>query len=347
VRTALVTGATGFIGSHLITHLLTQDELQVVGLCRGEPSAAAGVQWRKCNLLDLEATQAVVREVHPDWVFHLAGFANPSDAETYPDDCWKANLDATRNLYAALAANERRPDRILFASSAHVYGRLVGTITEETQLLPASVYGKSKAEAERYTQNEAPKLGLRVVRARLFNAVGVGQKRGYAVPDWAWQVAEIAWKKQPPPFKPGGSLAGWKDLTDVRDVVVALRLLLEHGTLGEGYNVATGQSHLSLDVVNQLISLASPDLPKVPTDPADPPAVKWEVDVSKLKVTTGWEPQYPLDRTLADVLESWKIAPPSPAGRGAGSVGIGNPDGIPLPPAPLPVGERGASKGSP
>ncbi len=307
MRTVLVTGATGFVGRHLLEHLLTRTELRVVGLHRGRAGPQA-VEWRQCDLLDPEATRAVVRDLQPDWVFHLAGFANPQNADTHVAECWASNLGATKTLFTCLAENDTRPSRILLASSAFVYGIPPETVTEDTPLRPTREYGKSKAAAEQYAHDEAPKLGLEVVRARLFNAVGVGQLTGYAIPDWAAQIARIVSGSQPSPFIPEGDLSGWKDLTDVCDVVLALRLLMEteKWTPGEAFNVGTGESHLSLDVLNQMIRLASDTLPKLPSVVPRP---KWTADVTKLHAATGWRPLIPLAQSLSDVLNWWRQQP--------------------------------------
>ncbi len=300
--TVLVTGAAGFIGRHLCGHLRCRPGLRVIGLTRREPPAdAGGIEWRRADLLDPSSLGAIIQEVGPDQVFHLAGLANPNRAKDRPDLARADNLTATENLYAALAGT---PVRVLFAGTGHVYAA-TAVVTEQTPVVPNGPYAESKAAADAVSGDAGRRFGLPVVLARLFNAIGPGQETGYAVPDWASQIAAAERRGGPLTLTPRGSLADRKDLSDVRDVVVALALLLERGQAGQVYNVASGESRGMGEVLGRLVAQA-----KVPVAWPRPTALgpPLTVDVSKLHAATGWRPTTPFDRTLADVLDFWRAA---------------------------------------
>ena len=302
MTTVLVTGAAGFIGRHLCPHLSAQAGCRVVGLTRRSAADLPPGEWRTVDLLDRAAVAAVVGEVRPDAVVHLAGLANPRRAKDHPDRARADNLTATENLYAALAGG---PPRVLFAGTGHIYAP-AETITEDTPARPVGPYAESKAAADQLSADAGQRFGLPVVRARLFNTIGPGQETGYAVPDWASQIVAAERRGEPLALTPLGSLADRKDLSDVRDVVVALRLLLEKGRPGEVYNVASGTSRMMGDVLARLAARA--DVPVTWPPPAAPgsPLV---VDTSRLFAATGYRPTVPLDQSLAAVLDYWRSRP--------------------------------------
>ena len=298
--TVLVTGAAGFIGRHLSAHLLRRPGVRVVGLTRREPPAdAGGVEWRQIDLLDPASLAAVVREVRPDRVFHLAGMANPNRAKENPDQARADNVTATENLYAALAGT---PVQVLFAGTGHVYAP-AEVVTEQNPVVPNGPYAESKAAADAVSGDAGRRFGLPVVLARLFNSIGPGQETGYAVPDWASQIVAAERRGEPLTLTPRGNLADRKDLSDVRDVVVAIDLLQERGQAGQVYNVASGESRMMGDVLDRLAAQAKVPVTWPRPAASGPPLT---VDVSKLHATTGWRPAMPLDRTLADVLDFWR-----------------------------------------
>lgn len=300
--TVLVTGAAGFIGRYLCERLLTRAGLRVVGLARREIPDGRGLVWRRADLLDSAAITAVVRDVRPDLVVHLAGFASPSRARERPEECRADNLAATENLYAALAGTS--VERVLFGGTGHIYAP-AESVTESTPVRPVGPYSESKAAADELSRDAGTRFGLAVVRARLFNVVGPGQETGFAVPDWASQIAAAERRGEPLTLTPKGSLADRKDLTDVRDVSRALDLLLTHGQAGEVYNVATGKSWMMGDVLARLAALARVRVNWPPVASPGPPVT---VDPSKLRAATGWQPERDLDQSLADVLNDWRAA---------------------------------------
>jgi GDP-4-dehydro-6-deoxy-D-mannose reductase len=197
--------------------------------------------------------------------------------------------------------------RVLVVSSAEVYGRVQPgdlPLTEDAPLRPVSPYAASKAAAELLAVQAHLGHGLPVVRARPFNHVGPGQSPTFAVAAFAHRIVEA--RRTGASTLHVGNLTPRRDLTDVRDVVRAYRLLIERGVPGEVYNVCSGRDVAIEDVVRRLLELAGADL-ELEVDqsllrPVDVPVLRG--DGGRLHAATGWEPAIPLDETLRDVLDA-------------------------------------------
>jgi GDP-4-dehydro-6-deoxy-D-mannose reductase len=302
----LITGATGFVGRHLIAALAAAGH-EVAGLARRP--ADLPVPLHTADLADPAATGAVLRAVRPDWVFHLAGFASPGASFKDPAAAWAGNLAASRGLYAAVHQSDLRP-RVLHVSSGLVYGDLppdVTAFTEDSPLRPASPYAVSKAAADLLAYQQTRNPGLDVVRVRPFNQLGPGQPPDYAAANFAKQIA-AAERGEAPPVIVAGNLSPQRDLTDVRDMVRAYVRLIEAGRTGEVYNAASGQVYRIRAVLHRLTKLAR--VPVTVDERGDPTragdATIVAADATRLRATTGWEPAYTLDQTLADMLDEWR-----------------------------------------
>ncbi len=309
----LITGVTGFAGGHLAEALLARGG-EVFGVSR---RAAWPAEWRHLagrvalrggDVCDGAAVEALLRDVRPDCVYHLAGYASTGRSFAEPDAAWAGNLTATRALYDAVVRWGGRP-RILFVGSGLIYGDPDGpdrAYDEDCLLRPTSPYAASKAAADLVSYQAARVPGLDIVRARPFNHIGPRQSPGFALPDFARQIAAIA-RGQRPAVLETGNLAPRRDFTDVRDVVLAYILLGERGRTGEAYNVGTGRTASMQDVVDRLIALAGVRVEVRPRAdllrPADAAAVR--ADAGKLRRETGWEPTHSLDQTLRDTLDYW------------------------------------------
>jgi GDP-4-dehydro-6-deoxy-D-mannose reductase len=304
----LITGATGFVGRHLAEALLKVGH-EVVGLARRPTDHAAPIH--PVDLRDRDATTRAIADIDPDWIFHLAGFANPGQSFRDPDAAWDGNLAITRSLYAAIQSSGCRP-RILYVSTGLVYGDAgpgERVCTEETPLRPASPYAASKAAADLLSYQQS-RSGLDVIRVRPFNQIGPGQSADYAVANFARQIAAIECGELPP-IVVTGDLSGQRDLTDIRDMVQAYIRLMEAGEAGEVYNAGSGRTYVIRDVLQWMIGKAR--VPVSVDERIDPARARdtavSRADTRKIREATGWQPAYSLEQSLEAVLEDWRCRP--------------------------------------
>jgi GDP-4-dehydro-6-deoxy-D-mannose reductase len=262
---------------------------------------------------DAPAVRAAVTGLEPEAVVHLAAQASVAQSWEQPFATFAVNATGTLHVTeAALAC--RHPPRLLLVSSAEVYG-VVGPqdlpLAEDRPLAPVSPYALSKAAAEMIGRQAWLGRGLEVLSARPFNHAGPGQSPGFVVASLARQIVDS--ERSGASAIEVGDTTVRRDITDVRDVVRAYRLLLVAGSPGQAYNVCRGQSTEIGEVGRRLAALAQVDLPFV-VDPArlrpvDIPDLRG--DPGRLHEATGWRPEIGLDRTLADVLASL-AAPTTP-----------------------------------
>jgi GDP-4-dehydro-6-deoxy-D-mannose reductase len=310
----LITGITGFVGGHLAERLAGGGHaLAGVGRAAVWPASlahlAGAADLHAADLLDEARVEEVMKRVRPDWLFHLAGYANTGGSFREPDACWRDNLAATRSLYDAVARSGVRP-RILYVSTGLIYGEPDdpgGACDERTTLKPASPYAASKAAADLLSYQYTRNPGLDIVRVRLFNQVGPRQGADYAVANFARQVAAIEAGRQEPVLETG-DLSAHRDITDVRDMVAAFPLLLEKGQTGEAYNAGRGQTFPIQELLDRLLALSTA---RIEVRSKAEPGRKSDTaitraDTTKLRAATGWVPHIALDQTLADILADWR-----------------------------------------
>jgi GDP-4-dehydro-6-deoxy-D-mannose reductase len=310
----LVTGITGFAGCFLAEALLGRGE-KVVGLSRQATWPADWVHLRSriplfaCDLCDGVSVEALLREVQPARIFHLAGYSHVGASFREPEAAWAGNLTATRQLCEAVIRWGGSP-RILYVGSGLVYGpaQEAGTPRHELMpLLPDSPYAASKAAADLACYQYTCAPGVDIVRARPFNHIGPFQSDQFAIPNFARQLVAIE-RGECPRVLQTGNLSPQRDLTDVRDTVAAYLLLADKGRYGEAYNIGSGQSYSMQTVLERMLALTGL---KVELEqridllrPSEPAEIR--VDAGKLRRETGWAPRYTLDQTLADTLEAWR-----------------------------------------
>jgi GDP-4-dehydro-6-deoxy-D-mannose reductase len=311
----LLTGITGFAGGHLAEALLAGGVIELFGVARGArwspewQHLAARVDLRACDLADRPKVESLLRDVQPQQIYHLAGYAHVGRSFQETDAAWAGNLTASRQLYEAAGSWGGRP-RILSVGSGLVYGdpQTPGETHDETSpLRPASPYACSKAAADLAGYQYARAPGLDIVRVRPFNHIGPRQSPQFAVAHFAQQIAAIEVGRQPP-FLETGNLSPHRDLTDVRDMVRAYVLLMERGKIGEVYNAGTGEAHSMRAVLDHLLSLARVKI-KVRQRPGLVRAAETAVvraNASKLRRELSWAPQFTLKQTLADILAYWR-----------------------------------------
>jgi GDP-4-dehydro-6-deoxy-D-mannose reductase len=307
-RTILVTGVSGFVGPHL-ARALAAAGARVIGLgIELEPPLGVPLaDWHTADLGEPQPVTDAMARVHPDAVVHLAGQSSAGRSFADPGGTFRANVTGTANLLEAVRAGAPAA-RVLVIGSGEAYGpQPEGTrVGEDAPFAPVSPYAASKAEADRLAAI-AGTQGLDVVRVRAFSHTGPGQSPVFVVPGWAQQIAAIEAGKAEPVLQVG-NLEVVRDLSDVRDVVVAYLALLERGARGVAYNVCRGEGVKLDEVVQRMVALARVPI-GVETDLARMRAadVPWLVgDPSRIARDTGWRAAVPFERTLEDVLEEWR-----------------------------------------
>ncbi len=259
------------------------------------------------DVRDEDAVRKAVLDAQPEAICHLAAQANVKRSWDDPVETTIVNVVGTLNLCRAAAALED-PPRILVVSSSEVYGSVSPDrqpINEDQPLAPVTPYAASKASAEMVALQAWLGRGLDVVRARPFNHTGPGQRLGFVVPDLALQVAKAARRELNRIAT--GNLEVSRDISDVRDVVRAYRLLLLQSEPGGAYNVCRGEAVLISELLRTLMKVAGADVPVwLDPDRARPTDVPVQVgDHTRLTSLTGWQPEVPLEKTLADVLAAF------------------------------------------
>jgi GDP-4-dehydro-6-deoxy-D-mannose reductase len=311
----LVTGITGFAGRHLAHALLAVEGLELHGLARSITPPEAWERFRNkvvlhsCDMAQAENIQGVIRDIDPQQIYHLAGYAHAGQSFQEGPAAWAGNLTGTLNLLEAVAAWAPRA-RVLFVGSGLIYGEPDPTEVQQSEqsvLRPASPYAASKAAADLACFQATRAPGLDVVRARPFNHFGPGQSPLYAIAHFAQQIAAIEAGASPPVLETG-SLEARRDLTDVRDVVAAYQLLMQKGRKGEAYNIGAGTACTMQSIVDSLCSLARIKVEVRRKEnllrPNDTPIVV--ADAAKLRQELGWKPAYTLRQSLEDTLTYWR-----------------------------------------
>lgn len=311
---ALVTGASGFVGSYLVA-ALKRDGAEV--LACGGPSDRG--EFYALDLADSQTMNAALDVIDPTVVFHLAAKTFVPDSFVSPLATYDANTIGTARLAQAVrdyAARRGSMPRIVFTSSAEVYGKREPQdfpLRETLVLRPATPYAASKAAAEAILLAEVQSFGLDVVVARAFNHIGPGQSDRFVIASFAAQLARIA--EGADPLLLVGNLAAARDFLDVRDVVEAYVALARDGEPGEVYNVCSGAAATIRDLLGQLVRIAA-----VPVEIREDPERMRPLDVplfvgsaEKLQARTAWRPRIPLARSLRDIYDAARAGNAQPA----------------------------------
>jgi len=292
----VITGARGFVGPHLAAHLEACGD-SVVALDRRGPVSF--------DVTEPESVRTALEHARPDAVYHLAALSHVGDSWNAPARSFRVNAEGTLNVLRA--CTDLGISRVLVVGSAEEYGRVDPAdlpLHEDAPLRPVTPYGASKVAADFLALQSFLGDGLGAIRTRPFNHTGPGQEPTFLVPALASRIAraELEGAKE----IPVGSLDAVRDLTDVRDVVRAYRLLVEHGEPGEVYNVCSGRGVAVSEIAAGLLERAEHQIRLV----VDPELVRpVEVprligDNRRLRAATGWEQEHELATTLADVLDA-------------------------------------------
>ena len=295
-----VTGARGFVGPHLVEHLEASGD-DVLPLDRHGPDPF--------DVTDAGAVLTRLRDARPVVVYHLAALSHVGESWKSPATSFRVNAEGTLNVLRA--CTELGVERVIVVLSSEEYGRVTEAelpLTEDSPIRPVTPYGAAKAAADVLAQQAYLGDGLGTIRVRPFSHTGPGQSARFVVPALAARIARA--ERDEVDDIPVGSLDAVRDLTDVRDVVRAYRLLAERGEPGAVYNVCSGTGVSVQEVAEQLLArsqrrirlITDPDLVR----PVEVPRLVGSYD--RLRDATGWTPEIPLADTLRDVLADARAA---------------------------------------
>jgi GDP-4-dehydro-6-deoxy-D-mannose reductase len=315
MRRVLVTGVTGFAGSHLVDYMLTRNDVEIFGIQRWRSPLdniahiTSGLTLLECDLRDPTSTRDTLEKVRPDWIFHLAAQSFVPTSWTAPTESLTTNVLGQVNIFEAVRRLGMKT-RIQLACSSEEYGMVYENelpIRETNPLRPLSPYAVSKVAQDMLGYQYWMSWKVDSVRTRGFNHEGPRRGPVFVASDFAKQVADIE-KGRKEPVLHVGNLDARRDFTDVRDMVRAYWLALEHCEPGEVYNIASGTAWRIGDMLDRLLSLSKTKI-TVKQDPArmrpsDVPVLLG--DYSKFHAATGWKPTIPFEQTLADMLDYWR-----------------------------------------
>lgn len=313
-KRVLITGITGFAGSHL-AELLLEKKFDVFGIARWRSKTEniehimKSLHLIEADLLDSHSLQKVMIDVRPDYIFHLAGQSFVPASWTSPAVTLEINTVGSANLFEAVLSTKIDPT-IQIACSSEEYGLVYPDevpIKETNPLRPLSPYAVSKIAMDYLGYQYFKSYQMKIVRTRAFNHTGPGRGDVFAESTFAKQIAEIEKGKKEPVILVG-NLEAKRDYTDVRDTVNGYFLAVTKGEPGEVYNICSGKVVKISQVLEILVKMCKIKV-EVRQDqtrmrPSD--VLILHGDNSKFKKRTGWAPKIPLEKTLEDLLNYWR-----------------------------------------
>lgn len=313
-KKALVTGLTGFVGSHMGEFLL-KEGFDVYGIARWRSKKEhmenldGKVTILEADLLDAHSLDQLMLSVRPDYIFHLAAQSFVPASWTSPSATMEVNVVGSTNLFEAVRKNQLDPG-IQIACSSEEYGLVLPEetpIKEDNPLRPLSPYGVSKVAMDYLGYQYHQSYGMKIYRTRGFNHTGPRRGEVFAESSFAKQIAEIEKGKKEPVIYVG-NLEAIRDYTDARDMVRGYFMAVTKGEPGEVYNICTGEGHKIKDVLDLLLSFSKIKI-TVKQDPKRMRPSDVELllgDNSKFVKQTGWKPEIPFEKTMKDLLDYWR-----------------------------------------
>ncbi len=315
----LITGATGFVGSHLIEFILGMGgDITIYAAQRRRSNIDSvrhlyghkRIKWVTMDITDSHSVAWLVENYKPDRCFHLAAQSFVPSSWNAPQETMTTNVIGTINLLEAIRT--KAPDTLVqIAGSSEEYGMVAENevpIRESNPLRPLSPYGVSKVAQTLLGYQYFKSYGVKTFRTRGFNHTGPRRGDMFVCSNFAKQLVEIEMGINRENIIRVGNLSAKRDFTDVRDMVRAYWLAVEKGMEGDVYNICSGRSFSVGEVLDMLIGFSPAEI-KVEPDPekmrpSDVPNLLG--DNSKFRRQTGWEPQIPFKQTLKDILDYWR-----------------------------------------
>lgn len=309
MKKGLVIGAAGFVGNYLINEMHAEGMEAYATKLPHEKLENPHAKVYDLDIMDKDAIVALLFEIRPDYIFHLAAQSSVGLAWKNPGLTVDVNIKGSLNVMDAIRELYYKP-RVLLIGSGEEYGHIQPgetPIVETNLLRPGNIYAATKACQNMIGSIYSKAYDMELMMVRAFNHIGPGQAPMFVVSDFCKQVAEIEKGLREPVMKVG-NLAAKRDFTDVRDVVKAYVKLIQLGESGETYNVGSGNAQAIQEILDLIISMSDTQI-KVEIDPnklrpVDVPII--EADITKLNQLTGWTPQITLEQTIRETLDYWR-----------------------------------------
>jgi len=313
---ALITGVTGFVGSHLAEYLLSLGNIEVYGIerWRSKTDNISHIKDRlkfiECDIKDSISVEKAINRIKPDRIFHLAAQSFVPTSWHAPQETITTNIIGQLNIFESLRSNNLKDTVMQIACSSEEYGMVYDNevpIKETNPLRPLSPYAVSKVGQDFLGYQYFMSYGIKVIRTRAFNHTGPRRGDVFVTSNFAKQLAEIEKNKREPVMHVG-NLEAKRDFTDVRDIVKGYWLAVEKCTPGEVYNICSGKAYSIQEVLDLLLSMTKVKV-KVKQDearmrPSDVPILLG--DNSKFCKQTGWKPEIPFKKTMEDLFNYWR-----------------------------------------
>ena len=312
----LITGITGFVGSHLAEFLLTQKGVEVFGTVRWRSKTdnidhlKGRIKLFECDLRDAASVHQLIGQTRPERIFHLAGQSFVPMSWKAPSETMTTNAVGQINLLESIRELKLADTRIQIAGSSEEYGLVEEKdlpLVETSPLRPLSPYAVSKVAQDFLGYQYARSYKMFIVRTRAFNHTGPRRGEVFATSNFAKQIASIEQGQQEPVIHVG-NLEAHRDFTDVRDIIRGYWLALEKGEPGEVYNLCSGTAISIGEMLKLLLSKTSKKITVQPDPERMRPSDVMVLlgDCSKFRKQTGWKPVIPFDQTLEDLLNYWR-----------------------------------------
>ncbi|HXU87964.1 MAG TPA: GDP-mannose 4,6-dehydratase [Methylomirabilota bacterium] len=311
----LITGITGFVGSHFADFALERG-LEVYGSCRWRSKTENidhlrdRIELIESDLRDLSSVQNLVETARPDFIVHLAAQSYVAASWHAPAETLNTNIISQVNLLETIRSHREAAPRFLVIGSSEEYGLVREDelpVRETNPLRPLSPYAVSKVTQDLMGYQYFQSYGLPIVRARAFNHEGPRRGDVFVTSSFARQIVEMEVGRREPVLHVG-NLEAQRDYTDVRDIVRGYWRLLEAGEPGEVYNLCSGRAWTIRSVLEMLLGEAKvrPEIVEDPARlrPADVPVLVG--DGTKVRTAVSWKPRIPFEKTLSDLLAYWR-----------------------------------------
>lgn len=311
----LITGITGFVGSHMAEYALERGA-EVLGSSRWRSRTEniehlrSQIKLIECDLRDLASVRDLLETTEPTHLIHLAAQSFVGASWHTPAETLSTNVISQVNLLEGIRRLPVAP-RVLVVGSSEEYGLVYPDelpIRETNPLRPLSPYAVSKVAQDMMGYQYFKSYGLPIIRTRAFNHEGPRRGEVFVTSNFAKQVAEIEAGRREPIISVG-DLKPRRDFSDVRDIVRGYWLLLDRGEPGEVYNLCSGRSWAIQQVLDFFLDQSRVKKIAVETDPArlrPSDVMILEGDPTKIRKAMGWEVEIPFERTLKDLLAFWR-----------------------------------------